>query len=294
MKAKKSLGQNFLVTQSVVDEIIKTANLNLKDIVLEVGPGKGILTQTLLGTLGAEGKVIAVEKDDNLIPFLQERFKKEIKSKKLTLIKGDILDFDFKNLWKRSFLEEECSKMKRRERRDPEERFSNFKIVANIPYYITGKFLQKTLSSDIKPSMMVLLLQKEVAQRIATSRKESILSISVKAYGEPKYIKTVKRGNFNPAPKVDSAILSINNISKSFFYNEDGPRYSEKRFFEVVKMGFAHKRKLLMSNLRDFGDKEKLEKIFEKIKINKKARAENLSIEEWGGIVKELNLCRPF
>lgn len=294
MKAKKSLGQNFLVTQSVVDEIIKTANLNLKDIVLEVGPGKGILTQTLLRTLGAEGKVIAVEKDDNLIPFLQERFKKEIKSKKLTLIKGDILDFDFKNLWKRSFLEEECSEMKRRERRDPEERFSNFKIVANIPYYITGKFLRKTLSSDIKPSMMVLLLQKEVAQRIATGRKESILSISVKAYGEPKYIKTVKRGNFNPAPKVDSAILSINNISKSFFYNEDSPRYSEKRFFEVVKMGFAHKRKLLMSNLRDFGDKEKLEKIFEKIKINKKARAENLSIEEWGEIVKELNLCRPF
>lgn len=284
MKAKKSLGQNFLTNQSVVDEIVKTAELDFndnkthfQDTVLEVGPGKGILTQTLLWTLGAEGKVIAVEKDDNLIPFLQERFKKEIKSGKLTLINDDILDFDFKNL---------------------ELKNGNYKIVANIPYYITGEFLRKTLSSDTQPSQMVLLLQKEVAERIAKSKKESILSISVKVYGEPKYIKTVKRGNFNPVPKVDSAILSINNISKNFFNNKT-VRHSvshsfEKRFFEVVKTGFAHKRKLLMSNLHIFVDKEKLEEIFEKIKINKKARAEDLSVDEWRKLFMELSLCRPF
>lgn len=270
-KAKKSLGQNFLKTKSVVYEIIKTANLNSKDIVLEAGPGKGILTQSLLQTAG---KVIAVEKDDNLILLLQKEFAKEIKNDKLALVKGDILDFDFKKYGLKN---------------------GNYKIVANIPYYITSKFLRKTLSSDIQPSKMVLLLQKEVAERIAKSGKESILSISVKAYGEPKYVKTVKAGNFNPAPKVDSAILFIDNISREFFTEHKGRSFvesfngiSEEYFFKIVKTGFAHKRKFLISNLRDFMDKENLEKIFERIKINKKTRAENLSVEEWGEFAQAL------
>lgn len=270
-KAKKSLGQNFLKAKSVVYEIIKTANLNSKDIVLEAGPGKGILTQSLLQTAG---KVIAVEKDDNLILFLQKKFAKEIKNNKLALVKGDILDFDFKKYGLKN---------------------GNYKIVANIPYYITGKFLRKTLSSDIQPSKMILLLQKEVAERIAKSGKGSILSISVKAYGEPKYVKTVKAGNFNPAPKVDSAILFIDNISREFFTEHKGQSFvesfngiSEEYFFKIVKTGFAHKRKFLISNLRDFMDKENLEKIFERIKINKKTRAENLSVEEWGKFAQAL------
>ncbi|MFQ5662086.1 MAG: 16S rRNA (adenine(1518)-N(6)/adenine(1519)-N(6))-dimethyltransferase RsmA [Candidatus Paceibacteria bacterium] len=304
-KPKKSLGQNFLISQSVVDKIIETANLAQEDIVLEVGPGKGILTQALLEKAG---KVISVEKDDELILFLKEEFSEEIENGKLILIHGDILTFDFENLGKRSFLEEERNGVERRKRCDLGERFC-YKIVANIPYYITGEFLRKMLSLDIQPTQMVLLVQKEVAQRIAREKKESVLSISVKAYGEPKYIQTVKRGSFAPAPKVDSAILSINNISKSFFitankkgypFHEKGsPFYdSEKRFFEVVKAGFAHKRKFLLSNLEksQLGrwtsklllSKEELKKAFFKAGIDEKARAEDISLEQWKQFVQEI------
>lgn len=264
-KAKKSLGQNFLTAQSVVDKMIETADIKEEDIVLEVGPGKGILTQSLLQTAR---KVIAIEKDDNLIPYLQEKFTKEIKDEKLILIHNDILTLNFQ-LYK----------------------LSDYKIVANIPYYITGEFLRKTLSSDIQPSNIVLLLQKEVAERIANSKKQSILSVSVRVYGEPKYIQTVKRGSFAPAPNVDSAILAINNISKKFFsttpHNQDRPRY-EKRFFEIVKAGFAHKRKFLISNLSILANKEKLKVIFKKLEINEKTRAEDLSVEGWGELTQSL------
>ena len=123
---------------------------------------------------------------------------------------------------------------------------------------------------------MVLLVQKEVAERVARSKKESILSLSVKAYGQPKYIQTVKAGSFNPAPKVDSAVLSIENISRDFF-----KEVNEEKFFKVIKTGFAHKRKLLLSNLSVLKEKEEIKKAFTEAQINEKARAEELSLEQW-------------
>ena len=263
-KPKKSLGQNFLTAQSVVDKIIETAKLDSKDIVLEIGTGKGILTKSLLEKAK---KVISIEKDDELISYLQEKFKDEIKNGKLILVHGDILTFDFEKYGLKN---------------------NNYKIVANIPYYITGEFLRSILSSDIQPKSMVLLVQKEVAERIARNKKESILSISVKAYGEPKYIQTVKAGSFVPPPKVDSAILLIDNISKLFF-SKDGPCWGlEKRFFEILKTGFAHKRKLLSGNLSIFMDKEKLKIIFKQLGITEKARAEEISLNQWGKLVEIL------
>ena len=271
MKAKKLLGQNFLTSQSVIDKIIKIANLDLKDIVLEIGPGKGILTQTLLGT-GIVGKVIAVEKDITLIPFLQEKFSEEIRMGKLILVYDDILDFDFQKYGLES---------------------GNYKIVANIPYYITGRFLRKILSSEIQPSKMVLLIQKEVAERIAKDKKESLLSISVKAYGKPKYIQTVKAGNFNPAPKVDSAILLIENISKKFFFDKDSSniyfcKENERRSFEIIKTGFSHKRKFLIGNLGIFAKKEKLQSTFRQAGISDTARAEDVALEQWKTLAQRL------
>ena len=257
MRPKKSLGQNFLTSQSVVDKIVETANLDSQDVVLEVGPGKGILTQALLEKAG---KVIAVEKDDALIYLLKERFAEEIKNEKLILVRGDILKFDFEEYNLKN---------------------DSYKIVANIPYYITGEFLRSVLSSSFQPSQMVLLVQKEVAERIARSKKESILSLSIKVYGEPKYIQTVKAGSFNPAPKVDSAILSIENLSKKFF-----DEVSEERFFKVIKTGFAHKRKLLLSNLSVLKSREEIKKAFKEALINEKARAEELSLEQWLLMVK--------
>lgn len=258
IKPKKSLGQNFLNSDGALDSIIKAGRVSKGDTVLEIGPGKGALTKRLLDS-GAN--VIAVEKDDRLIPVLEELFVKEIKSKQLKLIHGDILDSDVSTYGLQT---------------------NNYKLIANIPYYITGEITRKFLSGNFQPSLIVVLVQKEVAERITTSTigsskikkgKESILSISVKVYGEPKYIQTVKAGCFFPPPKVDSAILLIDNISKDKFKNS----IDENKFFELVKTGFAHKRKTLSSNLKDLVSKEKLIELG----INEKERAENLSLEQW-------------
>lgn len=247
--AKKSLGQNFLNSDGALTAILEAGKVKKGDTILEIGPGKGALTKRLLET-GSE--VFAVEKDDRLIPILEELFAKEIKSGKFTLIHKDILDVDLKEYGLKA---------------------GKYKLIANIPYYITGEITRKFLSGDFQPSLIVILVQKEVAERVVVKDgKESILSISVKAYGEPKYIQTVKAGSFFPPPKVDSAILLIDNISKNNF-KETG----EETFFKIVKAGFAHKRKTISSNLKAFVSKEKLAKLG----INEKERAERLSLDQW-------------
>jgi len=250
---KKSLGQNFLTNTDIVASIADAASLSSNETVLEIGPGKGILTGELLKRAG---KVIAVEKDKELIPLLQEKFEKEIKENRLVLINEDILTFRFPEL------------------------IEKYKLVANIPYYITGQIIRQFLTAEKQPETMVLLVQKEVAERIiARDGKESLLSVSVKTYGTPSYIKTVKAGSFTPAPKVDSAILLINNISRDFFNN-----ISEERFFEVLHAGFAHKRKQLFGNLRAVFDEKVLRERMEEEKIPENIRAEDVSLPKWRGL----------
>jgi len=260
---KKSLGQNFLRSKSALMKIIEAADLKPDDVVLEVGPGEGILTSALLEKAG---KVIAVEKDDRLIPFLRQKFSREIEIGKLTLIHEDILEFSIFNF-----------------------QFSNYKLIANIPYYITGALLKNFLQSDSQPSKMVLLLQKEVAKRIVQSAKgrlkESILSISVKVYGEPRYVDTVKAECFSPQPKVDSAILSIENISKKFFTENN---LNEENFFSLVKTGFKSKRKILIGNL-GISKHPELEKILAEAGITRKTRAEEISVSQWAKLAKALS-----
>src|SRR3989344_4765121 len=160
MRTKKSLGQHFLKDTAVIDDIILAGNIEREDIILEIGPGEGVLTRALLLT-GAH--VISVEKDDRLIPELQKKFGKEIATKQLELIHADILDLELPHIAK-----------------------TRYKVVANIPYYITGQILRRFLESDREPQSMTLLVQKEVAERIiARDGKESLLSLSVKIYGEP-------------------------------------------------------------------------------------------------------------
>jgi 16S rRNA (adenine1518-N6/adenine1519-N6)-dimethyltransferase len=221
--AKKHLGQNFLKSKPALHAMCEAGGVNEKDIILEIGPGKGALTEKLLEKAGV---VIAVEKDIDLFNFLQEKFRGEIKSGKLILIKDDILDFNPATYYLLP---------------------TTYKVIANIPYNITGAIIKKFLSCNEQPQTMVLLVQKEVAERIvARDGKESILSLSVKAYGTPKYIMKVGKRFFSPEPKVDSAILLINNISKNFF-----DKISEEAFFEIIKAGFAHKRKVLIANLKE-------------------------------------------
>jgi 16S rRNA (adenine1518-N6/adenine1519-N6)-dimethyltransferase len=264
-RAKKSLGQNFLKSEGALNSIIRAGNLKKGEIVLEIGPGKGALTKKLLES---RSKVIAVEKDRELFTLLKETFKTEIKNKQLTLIEGDILEFvpNTYNL-----------------------KSTSYKVVANIPYNITGLILRKFLEEEsIKPKSIVLLIQKEVAERIvARDKKESILSISVKAYGDPIYIEKVSKRYFQPSPKVDSAIIAINNISNKKFEDK---KIKEKDFFKVLHTGFAHKRKILKSNLKHLGKTdEQILKIFKNIDIKEKSRPEEINIEKWLRLAQEFN-----
>lgn len=246
MKAKKTLGQNFLSNPAIAESILRAGEVKKGDNILEVGPGMGFLTQALLNT-GA--LVTAVEKDDRLIPHLKVKFPN------ITLIHGDILEYSHSG---------------------------EYKIVANIPYYITGEFLRRFLQDIAQPSLMILMLQKEVAERIAQDDKESILSLSVKIFGTPKYIETIKAENFDPVPKVDSAILGIYDIKKPGDVNL-------QRFFEIIHVGFAHKRKVLINNLEKIAPKEVLEKIWSELSLNPKIRAEDIHIETWKKIAQTLN-----
>ena len=258
--AKKSLGQNFLKSKSALVAMISSGEISDKDIVLEIGPGKGALTEKLLET-GA--KIIAVEKDDRLIEVLEEKFAEQIKSKQLQLVHGDILEMDLSSYKLQA---------------------NSYKLIANIPYYITGLIFRKFLSGNIQPTKLVMMVQKEIADRIiARDEKESLLSLSVKAYGVPKKIMKVEKEYFSPSPKVDSAILLVDNISKDFFKN-----ITEEAFFEVIKAGFAHKRKVLIANLKEISDKD-LHKTFTELKISEKARSEDLKLEDWRGLVEKLN-----
>ncbi|MBP6884838.1 MAG: ribosomal RNA small subunit methyltransferase A [Candidatus Pacebacteria bacterium] len=259
-RAKKSLGQHFLRSAGAIRMIVSSGDVTDKDIVLEIGPGEGVLTESLLNT-GA--KVIAVEFDRSLIPILEERFATQIKSGQLNLVEQDILKFD-----------PESYKLKA----------GNYKLVANIPYYITGAIFEKFLTEKTPPSCLVVLIQKEVATRIvARDKKESILSISVKAFGTPKITMKVPASAFRPAPKVDSAILVVNNVSQANFKG-----LNTDHFFKVVKAGFAHKRKLLARNLETVAEKESIQKAFIESDVHINARAEDVPLETWFRISRAL------
>lgn len=252
----QKLGQHFLKSDSALRNIIESGQITPIDFILEIGPGKGVLTEELLLS-GA--KVLGIEKDSNLIPILEEKFDKYIKSGKLTLENSDVLKLDTSKLPK------------------------NYKLIANIPYYITGEILRKFIGGKDKPSLAVLLVQKEVADRIvAKDSKESLLSISIKAFGEPKIIKKVPKGAFNPPPKVDSAILLIEKIGR-----EKLKGIPEEVFFKILHTGFAHKRKKLSSNLKN-GVGATVDDLFEKLNLDKNVRAEDLKLETWIGITKNI------
>ena len=282
MRTKKSLGQHFLNSPKIIGDIVSAGKVTKGDLVLEIGPGEGTLTSALLKT-GAS--VVTVEKDDRLIPILQEKFEKEILSRQLTLIHNDILNV---NISKTVF-----------------DIKKSYKIIANIPYYITGQIIRMFLETHRQPESMTLLVQKEVAERVvARDGKESLLSLSVKVYGEPKIIRVVGRGAFTPQPNVDSAVLVIEDISRNVLtraplvnfksYKGRPCKTNEKRFFEIIHAGFAHKRKQLLSNLKKakLGSRaSKLDDAFKNLGINPKSRAEDLPLETWLKLCNILSVC---
>lgn len=266
MQAKKHLGQHFLTSQKALFDMVSTGDVHEADLVLEIGPGKGVLTKELLER-GA--KVIAIEKDLEFIPLLKEKFKKYLDKGQLEILPKDILLFNPEIL---------------KEYKKP------YKLIANIPYYITGAIIEKFLSTSYQPKKIVLLIQKEVADRVIArdqlsgnlGGKQSILSIAVSVYGKPKIVSKVPAGAFFPPPKVDSAIIEISDISRDFFLN-----LNERVFFKVLKHCFGKKRKQILGSLADFLEsKDKAISILQKADISEKARPEDLSKEDWGNIVR--------
>lgn len=257
--AKKSLGQNFLTNPKIAEDIAGAAHINRDETVFEIGPGTGVLTRALLAH-GA--RVIALEADKRAVDTLTETFEKEISNGTLTLHHGDIRKTSLAELGLRD---------------------GEFATVANIPYYLSGMLFKTLLAGEIQPHTLVFLVQKEVAQRIARSEKESILSLSIKAFGTPRYVQTVKRGNFNPVPGVDSAVLAVHDISRARFAT-----LPVDDFFTILKTGFRSRRKQLFGNLKHTFDEVHLKDAFVACEIPPTARGEDLPIDTWLCLAQQL------
>ena len=240
---KTPLGQNFLIDESVAERIAKSANL-LGANVLEIGPGKGIITK-YLARYGR--RVLAIEIDPHIAKSCDSKIKQWGLEKKAKVILNDILKINLPKL-------------------TGENNFQSYKVVANLPYYITSKIIRLFLETKYPPQEMILMVQKEVGERIvALDGKESILSISVKFYADPEILFYVPKENFNPIPEVDSVVIKI--IRK-----KNIPDVDIKRFFSLIKAGFSAKRKMLVNNLANglHVPKEKITEIIKPFNFGKK------------------------
>ena len=259
LRARKGLGQHFLVDDEALRKIIDSADLSPDDIIVEVGPGLGVLTRELAPRVK---RVIAVELDDRLAAMLKESM---TSCENVTVINDDILKISPAELLEK-------------------EQVIDYKVVANLPYYITSPVLRHFLETSARPKIMVVMVQKEVAEVIAARPGQmSLLSVSVQFYGEPEIVSFVPADSFYPAPEVDSAILRI--------VVPDSPRVvvsNEEGFFNLVRAGFSVSRKQLVNSLA-MGlklPKADIMCLLDKCGINAKRRAETLSIEEWAHLWK--------
>jgi len=252
MKAKKSLGQNFLVDDSAIKKIIQAAAIKKGEHVLEIGPGKGVLTQALVD---AGARVTAVEIDADLILLLKETFGDQIQ-----LIEGDILEMDATGLFGKK----------------------TYKVIANIPYYITSPILEKFLAHEPRPKCLVMMVQKEVADRITAKPPQmSLLSVVCQMYADVSKVSVVKAGAFRPIPKVDSAIVKLVLKKKTDVLQAE-------RVIALAKIGFAAKRKQLHNNLSSGLSKptELIKQAIVSAGLQPNVRAENLTVSDWERLEK--------
>jgi len=254
-RPNKGLGQNFLIDKNILDKIVQAANIKNTDTVLEVGPGIGTLTQELAQKAK---RVIAVEKDKSMIEILAETLSGFTN---VEVINNDILKIE-------------------------QSLPAGYKLVANIPYYLTSPLIRLFLEAQSKPKEIVLLVQKEVAQRICSKPGDmSLLAVSVQFYANCEIVFNVSKNSFWPIPKVDSAIIKIIPAEKY--------KISAELFFKVVKAGFSHPRKQLIGNLSGQLNlpKEQVKDWLLKNNINSAQRAETLSVEDWVVLAKSFPNC---
>lgn len=239
--AKKSLGQNFLINEGVLDRIIEAADIAPTDTIVEVGPGTGALTKRLAAT-GA--RIIAIEKDRRLIEPLQEQFSEQ---KNVSIIEGDILEWQ------------------------PDLQTGEYKVVANIPYYLTSHLVRLMLEQWPSPSIAVLMVQEEVARRMmAAPPNMNLLALSVQLYASPSMVMRVSRGSFRPMPDVDSAVIKLDILL-------NGDKIRNESVLALAKKAFGQKRKQLKASV-PLG-------MLEKAKIASTARPQELSVDDWRRLV---------
>lgn len=253
---RKGLGQNFLLDENVLDTIIVALNLQADDIVLEIGPGLGVLTERLLASAGT---VVAVELDDDLVSLLKDEFAQH---EHFHLVHADILETDIPAL-----IQQYAGTVDR------------YTVAANLPYYITSAAIRHILESRPRPETIVILVQREVAERIVAKPGDmSLLAVSVQFYGEPELVTRVHAGAFYPQPDVESAVLRITPY-------RDLPLAHDEidNFFDIVRAGFHLKRKQLRNSLASGVDmsKDDIASILETAGVDSRRRAETLSIAEW-------------
>jgi len=256
-KPNKILGQNFLINKPTLNKIIKFANLTKDEIVLEIGPGLGTLTRELAKNTK---KVITIEKDRKMVEFLRETLND---LPNVEILQGDILKFNDDSLLTK-----------------------DYKLIANIPYYLTSPLIRKFLESEHQPKEIVLMIQKEVAQRICSAPPNmSLLSVAVQFYAKPKIVSYVSKNCFWPAPKIDSAIIKI-------IPYQENKNIDEKLFFKIVKAGFSQPRKQLSNNLSNNLkiNRSSIDKWLLNNKIKPEQRAETLSIFDWQSLTKTYSI----
>ncbi len=256
--AKKGLGQNFLVDEKALDRIVEAADLKPSDRVVEVGPGTGFLTERLIEKAK---HVTAIELDKGMVRILEERFRN---CENFKIINSDVLKI--RNL-------------------KSEIRNRDYKVVANIPYYITSPLLKHFLQSTHRPHVMVLLVQREVAEKLCGLTGKSLITIETQLFGQPEIVGIIPATSFYPAPKVGSAILKITVFDKPLI-----PEEGLKNFLRLVKFGFSQKRKKLTNSLGAglHLKPSEMAEVLREAAIDPDLRAEHLGIEEWKRLGKVL------
>jgi len=265
IQPSKGLGQNFLVGKEIIKRVIEAADLKPADTVLEIGPGLGTLTLELAKKAK---KVIAVEKDQKMVGILKETLKA---FENVEIIQNDILKIEEKNLFS-PFARHLAGSV-----------IENYKIVANLPFYLTAPVIRKFLESKNQPKEMILLVQKEVGQRICAKPPDmNLLAVSVQIYAEAKIINYVSKKSFWPQPKVDSAIIKIVPLEIKTCNHRISLR-KRNLFFKIVKAGFSQPRKQLLNNLsKKLGiGKERIKIWLSENNIQPFQRAETLTVEDW-------------
>lgn len=265
LRPKKGLGQNFLIDKRAMERIVAAAELTSQDTVLEVGSGLGRMTRRLAEKAN---RVVTVELDERLVEVLKQTLSN---FPNVEIIRGDILEFDPVDLFP-----------------SPLAIYNPYKVVGNLPYYITSAILRHFLEAKAKPKLMVVTVQEEVAQRIVAKPDEmSLLAVSVQFYGRPRIVARIPASAFYPSPEVDSAVVRIGLYEHPLIEVED-----VGGFFEVVRAGFSQRRKQLHNSLSaglGLSDDE-VKEALRRAEIDPRRRAQTLSVEEWGKVYGEVKL----